>query len=131
MTIVPGFHAVYTVIQPEALEDAAVGIEHVLVGGLQAFFIQMEGVGVFHQEFASAHHAETRADFVAEFALDLEEVDGQLFVRAQVAAHQIGNHFFVRRPQAVVALVAVLDAQQLRPVLLPAPRFLPQFGGQY
>jgi hypothetical protein len=34
----------------------------------------MEGVGIFHDEFAPAHHAEARADLVAELHLDLVEI---------------------------------------------------------
>jgi hypothetical protein len=36
---------------------------------------QMKAVGILHQELAGAHHAETRADFVAELGLDLVVVD--------------------------------------------------------
>jgi hypothetical protein len=35
----------------------------------------------------------------------------------------------VRRPEAEIALVAVLEAQQLRPERVPAQRFAPQLGG--
>ena len=91
----------------------------------------MEGIGVFHHKFTTAHHAKTRTDFIAEFGLNLEEIHRQLLVRAQIAPHQIGNHFLMRRPQAIIALMAILDTQQLRPVILPASRFLPQFCRQY
>jgi hypothetical protein len=34
----------------------------------------------------------------------------------------------MRRPQHHVAIVPVLEAQQLRPELVPAPRFHPELG---
>ena len=64
-----------TVIQAKAFEDAAVGVEHGLVGVLQAGFVKMERVSVFHQEFPTPHHPKTRADFIAEFGLDLIDVE--------------------------------------------------------
>ena len=116
------------VIKAEAVEDAAVGVVHVLIGRLQARFVKVEGVGVFHQEFASAHHAKARPDFVAEFGLDLIDVQRQLFVAGQIATHQVGDDFFMRRPQAVFALVPVKEAQQFGAIVLPAPGFLPEFA---
>ena len=68
--------------QAEPGEDAAVGIEHDLIGLRQAFRAQMEGIGILHQELARAHDAEARADFIAEFGLDLVEIQRQLFVAA-------------------------------------------------
>ena len=76
----------------------------------------------------AAHHAETRADLVAELGLDLVEVHRQLAVALQLAARDVGDDFLVRRPGDEIALVPVLDAQQLRAVLGPAAGFLPELG---
>ncbi|MNF81988.1 hypothetical protein D3C84_642800 [compost metagenome] len=115
-------------LQAQTGEHVAVGLVHAVVGDLQRRLVGVEGVGVLHDEFAAAHQTEAWADFVTEFGLDLVQVDRQLFVAAQLVAHQIGDHFFVGRARAEVATVAVFDAQQLRAVLFPAPRFLPQLG---
>ena len=88
----------------------------------------MEGVGVLHDEFARAHHAEARPDLVAELGLDLVEIDRQLAVALQLAPREVGDHFLVRRPEAVRPVVAVLHAQQFRPELLPAAGLLPELG---
>src|SRR6185503_8488536 len=77
---------------------------------------------------APAHQAETRPDLVAELDLDLEHVEWQLAIAAHVAAHDVGDDLFVRRTEAELAVVAVLDAQQLLAVLLPAAGLLPQLG---
>ena len=121
-----GLHG--TEIQAEAGEDLAVRLVHPVVGLLQRVLAQVEGIGILHDEFASAHQAEARADLIAEFGLDLIEVDRQLLVAVQLVAREVGDHFFVGRAYAEFALVAVLQAQQLRAVLLPAPRLLPQLG---
>ncbi|MNZ43497.1 hypothetical protein D3C78_611000 [compost metagenome] len=117
-----------TEVQAQAGEHVAVGLVHAVVGFLQRLLVEVEGVGVLHQEFAAAHQAEARADLVAELGLDLEEVDRQLLVAVQLVACQVGDDLFMGRADAELAIVAVLDAQQLGAVLLPAPGFLPQLG---
>lgn len=88
----------------------------------------MERVGVLHDELAAAHQAEARADLVTELGLDLVHVEWQLFIAGQLVTGQVGDDFFVGRANAEVALVAVLQAQQLRAVLFPAAGLLPQLG---
>ncbi len=101
---------------------------HAVVGFLQRFLGQVEGVGVLHQELAAAHEAEARTDFVAEFGLDLIEVDRQLLVAVKLVACQVGDDLFVGRADTEFAIVAVLQTQQLRAVLLPAAGLLPELG---
>jgi hypothetical protein len=56
-------------LQAEAVEDAVVGVVHVAVFALQILEGAVEGVAVLHHELAAAHHAEARADLVAELRL--------------------------------------------------------------
>ena len=114
-------------IQPHTAEDFAVSGIHRVVGFLQRFLRSMERVGIFHQEFTGAHHPETRAYFVAEFGLDLIEVQRQLFIGVQLVADQIGNDLFVGWAEDERTIAAIGNAQQFRAVLLPAPALLPQF----
>jgi hypothetical protein len=116
-------------LQAQAREDAAVRLVHVAVFALQVFKRGVEGVAVLHQELAAAHDAEAGANFVAELGLDLIEVNRQLAVALHVTAYDVGDDFLVRRADDEFALVAVLEAQQFRAVLLPAAGFLPQFAG--
>jgi hypothetical protein len=116
-------------IQAQAGEYLTVSLVHAVIGCLQRRLIDMEGVGILHDEFAASHQTETRTDLVAELGLDLVQVERQLLVAAQFVAHQVGDHFFVGRADAELAAVAILQAQQFGAVLLPAARFLPQFGG--
>ena len=116
------------VLEAAALEDTPVGLVHLLVGAVRPRLVQVEGVGVLHDEFAAAHQAETGPDFVAEFSLDLVEIEGQLPVGADLPADDVGDHFLVGRPHAELGLLAVLEPQQLLAVIVPAPGFLPQLG---
>ena len=60
--------------EAEALEGAQVGGEHPVVGMARAGLIEVERIGVLHQELARAHDAEARPDLVAELPLDVIEV---------------------------------------------------------
>ena len=117
-----------TELQPHAGEDARVGVVHRLVAVIERRFIGVEAVGVLHDEFACAHHAEARADFVAELQLDLVEVHGQLAVALELAARDVGDDFLVGRAVHVATVVPILQAQQLRAELVPAAGLLPQLG---
>ena len=97
-------------LQAEALEDAVVGVVHVAVFALQILEGAVEGVAVLHHEFAAAHHAEARADLVAELHLHLVEVLGQLAVAPELAADHVGDDLLVGRADDEVAVVAVLEA---------------------
>ena len=88
----------------------------------------VERVGVLHDELAPAHQAGARPQLVAELGLDLVEVERQLAVAAHVAAHEVDDDLLVRGADDEVAALAILEAQQLRAVLLPAARLLPQLG---
>ena len=118
-------------VEPAAGEDARVGPVHRRIGRAQRGVVGVEGVGVLHQEFAGAHHAETRPDLVAELGLDLVEVDRQLLVALQLVAGQLGDDLLVGRSKAELTLVAILQAQEFRAVLLPATGLLPQLRGLY
>ena len=115
-------------VQTHAAEGGAVGGVHLAVGVDQAGLVDMEGVGVLHQEFTAAHHAETGTHFVAELGLDLVEVQRQLLVAIDLVANQVGDHLFVGRAQHEGAVVAVGQTAQLGTILLPAAGFLPQLG---
>ena len=80
----------------------------------------MERIRVFHDEFARAHHAETRAHFIAKLGLNLIKIRGQLFVAFNLVADQIGDDLLVRRAETEGAVVAILQAREFGAVLHPA-----------
>ena len=114
--------------QAEAREGAQIGDEHLVVGVARARRVEIEGIGVLHQEFARAHHAEARPHLVAEFPLDVIEIERQVLVGAHVGAEDLGDHLLVGRPEQHVALVPVLDAQHLLAVIVVAAGFAPEIG---
>ncbi len=109
-----------------AREDARVRVVHLPVARHHAGVVDVEAVRVLHDELARAHHAEAGPDLVAELGLDLVEVDRHLPVAADFLAHDVGDHFLVRRTHDEVPLVAVFEAQHVGAHLREAPRFLPQ-----
>lgn len=92
-----GFHRTET--QPHASEDALVGFKHVLVADVGPGIVAVKGIGVLHHELASAHETETGADLVAELALNLIEIHGQLAIGPHLAPEQVGNDFLMRGPR--------------------------------
>ena len=115
-------------LEAEPGKRAQVGDEHAVVGGARAVRRQVERIGVLHQELAAAHHAEARADLVAELPLDVVEVLRQVLVALDAVAEDRGDDLLRRRPEQHLALVPVLDAQHLLAVGLVAAGLAPQVG---
>src|SRR5690606_18254642 len=82
-------------LQPQAGEYAAVRVVHHRVLAIQIGIVEVERIGVLHQELARAHNPETGPDLVAELGLDLIETRRQLLVASQFLTREIGNDFFV------------------------------------
>ena len=114
--------------QAEAREGAQIGGEHLVVGQARALGVEIERIGVLHQELARAHDAEARPHLVAELPLDVVEVERQILVRTHAGAEDLGDHLLVGRTVEHVALVAVADAQHLLAVVVVAAGFAPQLG---
>ena len=96
--------------ETEAFENRGVGGMHAVVRRIQAGLVDIEGIGILHDEFARPHHAKAWPDFIAELGLNLVEVNWQLLVAAQFAACDVGDDFLMGRPKAVVAFMAVVHA---------------------
>ena len=121
----PGSATTERNLSPSRVKMRGVRLVHGVVAVLQRLLVEVEGVGVLHEEFARAHHAEARPALVAEFHLDLVEVHRQLAVALELVARDVGDDFLVRGPEAEVALVAILEAQQFGAELAPTCRIPP------
>ena len=88
----------------------------------------MKRVTVLHREFTGPHDAESWTNFVAKFRLNLKKVAWQLLVAVNHAPEQVGNDFLVRRTQAEITLVAILQTHHLGTHFRPPLAFLPEFG---
>src|SRR5690606_26335317 len=101
-----------TEVQAQAPKDARGGVVHSVVAGLGVLGIAGEGASIPHGEFAATHQAKAGTALVAEFGLNVVEVDGQLAPAVDFVAGNVRDHFFGGRLQHEVALVAILDSQQ-------------------
>ena len=115
--------------QPHPREGAQIGDEHAVVGMPRAGVVEIERVGILHQEFARAHGAESRPHLVAKLPLQVIEIERQILVGAHIGAEDLGDHLLVGRTVEHLALVAVLDAQHLLAVVVVAAALAPQLGG--
>ena len=115
-------------LQAQAREGAQIGDEHAVIGVARAGLVEIEGIGVLHEELARAHDAEARPHLVAELPLDVVEVERQILVGLDVGPEDVRDHLLVGRAVEHVALVAVADAQHLLAVGVVAPGLAPQIG---
>ena len=115
-----------TVFQPQALEDAAVGAVHKIIGFLQRRFAAVKRIGIFHEKFARAHDTEAGAALISEFGLNLVEVGRQLPVAVEFIAYEISDDLFMCRAKTEITVMAVHKAQQLGAHLVPASGLYPQ-----
>ena len=115
------------VLQAAAVEDPAVGLVVLVVRGVEAGLVHVEGVGVLHDELAHAQQAGFGPRLIAELRLDLIPDLRQLLVAAQFAARDDGHDLFVRHAEAEVALEAVLQAEHVVAHDVPAAGLLPDF----
>jgi hypothetical protein len=63
-------------LQPAAGEDSFIGLEHVLVFTSAVLHIDVKTVGILHDELATPHQTKTGPDFIAEFRLNLIQIEG-------------------------------------------------------
>src|SRR5215475_12406561 len=113
-------------LQSHACKGAQVSDKHLVVRPPRPGLVDVEGIGVLHQEFTTAHDAEPRALLVAEFPLNMIEIERQAPVRLHIGAEDLGDHFLVGRPVQKLALVPVGDAQHLRAIRVIATALAPE-----
>ena len=117
-------------LQAAAGEDAAVDLVVLVVGDVQAGFVDVEGVGVLHDELTDPQQACLGARLVAELGLDLVPDLRQLLVAAQLVAGNGGHHLFVGHAQAKVGALAILQAKHVGAHGDPAAGFVPDLARQ-
>ena len=123
-----GVSAHCSINQTQAIKDAAVSFEHLVVALAGVFSRTVKRVSVFHDEVAAAHHAETRTTFVTELCLNLVEVHRELTPGLDFLTSDVGHDFFAGRLKNKVSVVSIFKAKQFRAVLLPAAGFLPKLS---
>ena len=124
----PGLRLYRCGLQAAALKDPRISQMHPLIGLVQRGFVNVEAVGVLHDEFTGPHDPETGPDLVPELGLDLIEGQGQAFIRADLSPDQVGDHLFMGGAEGELAVVPVGDLHQLLAVNVPPAALLPQLG---
>ena len=95
---------------------------------VQPLLVEVEGIGVLHEELAAAQEAEAGANLVAELRADLVQVERKLPPRRDRAAHHVGDGFLGRGRERELALLAILEVEEdpLGLVAIPATGLDPE-----
>src|SRR5271157_5744687 len=115
------------VLQSAAVEDAAVGVVILEVRNVKPGRINVERVGVLHDELTHAQQARLGARLVAKFGLNLIPDLRQLLVAAQFLARDVGHDFLMGHAQTKVGALAILEAKHVVAHRRPAPALFPNF----
>ena len=115
-------------VESGSAESREIRVDHGLISLHERGFVGVERIRVFHDEFASPHQTEPGTDFVAEFHLNLVQVQRQLPIAVDFAGDQIGDRLFMRAAQDHVVQVTVLEAHLLFADRQVPSRLLPQLG---
>ena len=118
------------VVEAEPVEDVDVRLAVQLVRRREAVVVDVERVRVLHHELAPAQHAGPRPRLVAVLVLDLVDRQRQVLVRRVEVLHDQREHLLVRRPEQHVGALAILQPEDVRPVLGPAAGRLVGLAGQ-
>ena len=115
-------------LQAHAVERPQIGDEHPVIGFARLFLVDIERIGILHQELAGTHRSEARPDLITELQLDMIEVQRQIAIRPHIAAEDVGDHFLIGRTVKHRPVLPVCYAQHLLAVIVVATTFLPEFG---
>ena len=86
-------------LQVEAPEDPEIRLEDRGIGALHGLLVDIEGVGVGHDQLPGAQQAEPGAGLVTELHLDLVEGERELPVGVDLGADGDGGHLLVGRAE--------------------------------
>ncbi len=82
--------------------------------------VDIEGVGIFHDELPHAQQSGLGTRLIAKLGLYLIPDLRQLLIAAQLTARNRGHYFFVRHAQTEIAVEAVFEAEHVRSHHVPA-----------
>ncbi len=119
------------IVEAESLEDPTVGVPHGLVALHGRGIVDVEAVGILHQELAAPEQPRPRARLVAILHLYLIEVDRELSVALHLSPDEVGDDLLVGGPEVVVGALPVLEAHQRGTEGVPAPALLEVGRGEH
>ena len=110
----------------QAGKGAQVSDEHLVIGMGRAGMVDVERIGVLHEELTPAHQSEAGAHLIAEFPLDVIEIKRQASVRFDVSAENPSDHFLIGWAIKQLPLVPVGDSKHFRTVGIIAAALAPE-----
>src|SRR5579885_267022 len=117
------------VLDAAAVEDFFVRLALMPERHVESGAVNVEGVGVLHDELPESHQPRLRALLVAELGLNLVPHLRQLLVRAYLVARNRSENLLVREAETEVGSFAVFEAEHRLAHHGPAPRLLPKLRG--
>ena len=90
--------------------------------------VDVEAIGVLHEELPPAHDAEPGALLIPELPLDVIEDLRQVLVGPDRGTDDLGDHLLVGGAVEHLPLMSVLDAQHLLAVIVVTAALPPQVG---
>ena len=115
-------------LDAEPLKGAKIGQHLLVIAQPRGPLVEVEAVGVLHQELAPPHHPEARADLVPKLPLDMIKRARQLAIGARFGREDRGDQLLVGRPVEQFAPLPVLQSQHLGAIGVVAPALPPQIG---
>ena len=103
----------------EPLEDALIGLPMGVIGRLESGVVDVEGIGVLHDELAHSQDAGPGPRLVPVLDLDLVQHQGKILIGAVLPLYGQREHFFVGRGQQVIVAAAVLQPKNAVAVFGP------------
>ena len=116
--------------RPEPVEQFDVGGAMSGVRLVESSVVEVEAVGVLHNELARPNQPGPRSSFVPIFCLDLVKVDGQIPIGTCDVFHHQGEHLFVGGCKKEVCSLTVLKAEQVVAVLGPPSGSVVRLAGK-
>ena len=113
-------------LKPHAFIGAQIADQMAVIGMQRIFFRQIKVIAVFHIKFAPPHHTKTRANFIAEFPLDLIERHWQILVGSDVRTENVRHQFLCRWGEQHIAIMAILQPQHFCAIGIVTSTFTPQ-----
>jgi len=114
-------------IESASSENFGVHFCHFFVLFFEIFLVAVEGVRVFHHEFADAEESATRAEFVAEFGGKLVDVEREVAVGEVHFSCEIDEHFLGGTTEGKFCTTAIFDLHQFESGGGGAVGFSPEF----
>src|SRR3984957_3614056 len=99
-----------------------------LIRDVESRSINIERVGIFHNELPHPQQTRLRTWLVAKLGLNLIPDLRQLLVAAQLLPCDVGHHFFVRHAETQVGALAIFKAKHVFAHYRPASALFPQIA---